>query len=146
MRPCLQLQVYYISVFGNSQAIISDFGNTVILHKNSPVLLGGAHRERCAIKMNVDLTKESRRVLKSIYDIYRERRENGQPKSSAARFEEGTNIDGLSDAKRELSKAGLIQVDIAGGFDLDDKAIIFMENFKKDTILKWLEVGANFIP
>lgn len=95
--------------------------------------------------MNINLTKESRRVLKSVYDIYRERRESGQPKSSAARFEEGTNIDGLSDAKRELSKAGLIQVDIAGGFDLDDKAIIFMENFKKDAILKWLEVGANFI-
>lgn len=116
------------------------------MYKNSPVLLDGAYKERGIIEMNVDLTKESRRVLKSIYDIYRERRENGQPKSSAARFEEGANIDGLSDAKRELSKAGFIQVDIAGGFDLDDKAIIFMENFKKDTILKWLEAGANFIP
>lgn len=96
--------------------------------------------------MEIELTKESRRVLKSIYDIYCDRRKKGKSKSAAARFEASVQIDGLSDAKRELSKAELITVDIVDGFDLNDKAIIFMENFTKDTILKWLEFGANFIP
>lgn len=100
--------------------------------------------------MDVKLTKESRRVLKSIYDIYCDRRKNGSSKSSAVRFESpmfgGPKIVGLDDAKQELSKAGFLDTFITGGFELTDDAIIFMENFTRDSILKWLEFGTNFIP
>lgn len=96
--------------------------------------------------MEIELTKESRRVLKSIYDVYCDRRKSGKSNSSAIRFDDSASIDGLSDAKQELCKAGFITMDIIGDFKLEDKAIIFMENFPKDTILKWLEFGTNFIP
>lgn len=100
--------------------------------------------------MSAKLTKDSRRVLKSIYDIYCDRRKSGAPKSSAVRFDDpdfgGPQIDGFDDAKPELSNAGFIRCFITGDFDLTDDAIIFMENFTKDSILKWLEFGSSFIP
>lgn len=98
--------------------------------------------------MNVELTKESRAVLKAIYDTYLERRKMGKSKESSVYFPDISklNINGIEDAKRELSKAGLIAVDIVGGFELEDKAIIFMENLTKDTALKWLDFGSKFIP
>ena len=101
--------------------------------------------------MSVELTRESRRVLKSIYDLYCDRRKSGQAKSAATYFAstgfgKGPDIEGLPDAERELSDVGFIKCDITGGFELRDKAIIFMENFTKDTILKWLEFGSSFIP
>lgn len=97
--------------------------------------------------MSAELTKESRHVLKRIYDIYCERRKAGSSKSSAIYFDSPeTEIDGFSDSKRELSQTGFIKSDIVGGCELQDKAIIFMENFTKDSILKWLEVGSMFIP
>ena len=100
--------------------------------------------------MDVKLTKESRRVLKSIYDIYCDRRKGGSPKSAAVRFDDpmfgGPKIEGFDDAKPELTNAGFIKCSITGDFDLTDDAIIFMENFTKDTILKWIDFGTNFIP
>lgn len=100
--------------------------------------------------MDVKLTKESRHVLKAIYGIYCDRRKSGLPKSSAARFEGpmlgGPKIDGFDDAEQELSSVGFIKCKITGCFDLTDEAIIFMESFTKDSILKWIEFGTNFIP
>jgi len=96
--------------------------------------------------LNVELTKESRKALKSIYKIYCGRRKEGQSKSVAVRFEDNVDIEGLSEAKSELKRAGLITCFITGNFDLTDKAIIYMENFTKDTIHKWIEFGPNFIP
>ena len=97
-----------------------------------------------------DLTKESRRVLRDIYKAYLDRRNSGIPKSAAVYFDDpwagGPKFKGLDDTSAELKTAGYIKPDITGGFELTDKAIIFMENFTKDTLLKWLEVGAQFIP
>lgn len=100
--------------------------------------------------MDIHLTKESRKVLKAIYDIYRDRRKSGMSKSASTYFDSqadgGPEICGIDDAKQELSRVGFICYDVLGGFELKDEAIIFMENFSKDSILKWLEFGANFIP
>lgn len=100
--------------------------------------------------MGVNLTKGSRQTLKRIYDIYRKRRKGGQSKDDAVCFVPpefgGQKIDGLEDSCGELEKANFLRVDIVGGFELTDEAIIFMENFKKDAILKWVEAGANLIP
>ena len=98
--------------------------------------------------MNVELTKDSRKVLKTIYDTYVERRKKGESKKAAIYFSESSKlcIEGIEDAQRELSNAGLIKCDIVDGFELQDVAIIFMENFTKDTILKWLDFGSKFIP
>jgi len=95
---------------------------------------------------DIRLTKESRHVLKAIYDIYCDRRKAGESKSAAVRFSASIDIRGLSDVKDELAKSGFIQLFVTDDFELQDKAIIFMENFTKDTILKWLEFGTNFIP
>ena len=100
--------------------------------------------------MAVKLTRESRRVLKSIYDVYLDRRKNGSARAAAVRFDDpmfgGLKFDGFEDAKQELSNAGFIKCYITGDFDLTNDAIIFMENFTKDSVLKWLEFGSNFIP
>lgn len=101
--------------------------------------------------MSVELTRESRKALKNAYDLYCERRKAGQSKAAAVYFadpvwDSGPKIEGMEDAKSELKNAGFIKCDIVGGFTLLDKAIIFMENFTKDSILKWLEFGSNFIP
>lgn len=99
---------------------------------------------------DIRLTKESRRILKSIYDIYLERRKSGKSREAAARFSPqesgGPEIAGFDDARSELARGKLISMDIIGDYTLTDDAIIFMENFTKDTILKWLEIGSNFIP
>lgn len=52
----------------------------------------------------------------------------------------------MDDACTELRNAGYIKTDILGGITLTDSALIFMENFKKDTLMKWLEFSAQFIP
>ena len=100
--------------------------------------------------MDVKLTKESRRVLKAIYDVYLDRRKSGSSRSVAVRFDDpmfgGLKFDGFEDAKQELSNAGFIKCYITGDFDLTNDAIIFMENFTKDSVLKWLEFGTNLIP
>ena len=95
-----------------------------------------------------ELTKDSRKVLKAIYDKYLERRKDGQSKGAAMNFSsmESEQFQGLTDASPELKRAGFIKENIIGDFSLTDKAIIFMENFTKDTIVKWLEFGSNFIP
>lgn len=100
--------------------------------------------------MEVRLTKEARRVLKSIYDIYCERRESGKSRSESVDFAPkdsgGPEIPGLDDVEQELEKAKFLVVNIIDGYTLTDDAIVFMENLTKDSILKWLEFGSNFIP
>ena len=98
--------------------------------------------------MDIMLTKESRKVLKAIYDLYSDRRRPGQSKLAAAHFDESdaADVPGFADAAPELKKANLIKRFITGGFEITDQAIIFMENFTKDTVLKWLEFGTKFIP
>lgn len=101
--------------------------------------------------MASELTKESRKALKNVYELYCERRKDGKPKNSARYFDApgwggGPVIDGMEDASSELNDSGFIKMDVTGGFELTDKAIIFMENFTKDTFLKWLEFGTQFIP
>ena len=101
--------------------------------------------------MEIELTKDSRKTLKRIYEMYCNRRDAGQSKSSARYFADpmwggGPTIDGMDDARDELRNAKLIKTDITGGFELTDRAIIFMENFTKDSILKWIDVGTKFIP
>ena len=98
--------------------------------------------------MDIMLTKESRKVLKTIYDLYSDRRRSGQPKLAAVHFDgaDAADVPGFADAAPELKKAGLIKRFITGDFELTDQAIIFMENFTKDTVMKWLEFGTKFIP
>lgn len=100
--------------------------------------------------IDVKLTKEARHALKSIYEIYRARRKDGQSRATAAEFSSqeygGPEIVGFDDVRSELVKAKLINMDIVGNYTLTDDAILFMENFNKDTILKWIDFGANFIP
>ena len=101
--------------------------------------------------MSAELTRDSRKALKHVYDLYTERRKAGQPKATAKSFDApgwggGPKIDGMDNAEDELRDAGFIKTDILGGFELTDKAIIFMENFNKETALKWIEFGAQFIP
>lgn len=95
-----------------------------------------------------ELTKEARKTLKSIYDEYVKRRKAEQGKAKAARFADGetSGFAGFSDVADELENAGFIQRNILGDFDLTDKAIRFMESLTPETVMKWLELGAKFVP
>lgn len=95
--------------------------------------------------MDAKLTKEARKVLKSLYDVYHDRRKDGQPKENAIRFDSQFDIQNLESVKSELEEAKYLESDIIGNFELTDSAIVFMENFKKDTLLKWLEFGSGFL-
>lgn len=96
------------------------------------------------------LTKESRLVLRDIYKAYLDRRDSGLSKSAAIYFDGpwagGQTFPGLCDAEEELHDAGYIKPDITGGFELTNKAIIFMENFTKDKLMRWVEFGTQFLP
>ena len=50
------------------------------------------------------------------------------------------------DDLKELREAGAVKVDIGKNIDLENKAIIYMENLPADTIKGWLSFGAQFIP
>ena len=98
-----------------------------------------------------ELTKEARKTLKRVYDLYLERRKAGKSKSVSIYFDApgwggGITIEGMDDTSGELSQAGFIKADITGGFELTDKALTFMESFKKDMFIKWVEFGTQFIP
>ena len=101
--------------------------------------------------MSIELTNGSRKALKNAYDLYCKRIKEGKSKTSAVYFDApgwggGPKIEGMDDAQNELKAAGFIKTDILGGFELTDKAIILMENRKKDALMGVADFISKFIP
>lgn len=86
----------------------------------------------------MQFTKDTSKVLASIYKIYLDRRKDGQSKEEAIRFNEDFYKDvkvlstwlnsDISSAIHELSDAKFIKPNIIGGFRIENTLIIQMEN------------------
>ena len=94
--------------------------------------------------MEKDLTKESRKALKQIWETYSQRRKEGMSKRLAVRFlaKDYADYPDFETIRAELKSAGYLKVFIVDGdFDLTDKAIIFFENCDRETVEKWIDVA-----
>ena len=101
--------------------------------------------------MDVELTKSAKKSIAKIYKEYLRRVKSGESKAQAAFFDNGNEeqaelISYISDDSRELRSAGLIKETITGCIELQNSAIVYMENLTQDTINEWLSFVANFLP
>lgn len=106
--------------------------------------------------MQVDITKDSYRVLCSLYREYLKRRKNGISKMEAVCFAAPSDfkdelfpdipIDDLYDAITELGQTGFLTVYIDGSFQLEKSAIILMENRFTKGLTEVTDFIAKFIP
>ena len=109
--------------------------------------------------METKLTKDADQMICEIYSVYLERHANGVPKRQAKDFANQslwpekyraswTSPDG-KDTLWELKSAGFIRYFIYGGFELNDEAVLYMENrFKNGAseVLNWLAKIKDAIP
>ena len=100
--------------------------------------------------MNVELTKSAKASIAVIYSAYLHRRRNGAHKSAAVYFETNTDnatlFEAISQDIAELQRAKLIKSDILGGFELQDAAIILMENQPAEKLKELLTLAVQVLP
>ncbi len=94
----------------------------------------------------MELTKETSKVVASIYEIYLNRRKEGKSKTESKQFENNFYKDikalsdwqsaDISDALRELNNAHFIKRYVGGSFYIEDVLIIQMENRFKSSIVE----------
>ena len=102
--------------------------------------------------MEIDLTKDSRKVLVLLYKEYLEKVKSGCSKSQSREFNENkldfiTKIhpDDIDDCLTKLNENNLIDMDISGEFKLTDIAIAKMENRFKNNLIDVASFIAQFI-
>jgi len=105
------------------------------------------------------LSRETKKALCEIYAEYLKRRSSGSPKSSARYFSnedktkennhgDWTTSD-FKDYLSELKRAGAVKMYVDGGFELQDSAIIYMEQRFQNglsDVLDWLAKIKSVIP
>lgn len=101
--------------------------------------------------MNIELTKSAKKSIAKIYKEYLRRVKNGESKEQAKSFRSGNVeqfelIKSIQEDVRDLIEAGFIKMDIIGDFELQNKAVVYMENLAPDTIKEWLSFVTNFLP
>lgn len=104
----------------------------------------------------VSISKDADKLLCVLYKEFLNRRKNGFTKMDARRFKSGTiptlepitnwQATDVTDAMMELARANLLRILLGGDCDLNDQAIIYMENRFKDGLKEVLSFLANFIP
>lgn len=104
----------------------------------------------------MQITKDADKMACLLYKKYLDKRKNGEPKSSAKRFDSNfySDIDELSnwaiedidETINELKRAGLIKKYIDGGFTLLDDFIVYMENRFKNGLKEVTDFISKFIP
>lgn len=98
------------------------------------------------------MTKDAKKSLSKIYKTYQERRSHGMDKLNSKYFDPSDDQETLELAESvredipELKKIGFVKAYITGQFELQDQAIVYMENVKAETIKEWLSFGSNLIP
>ena len=98
------------------------------------------------------MTKDAKKSLAKIYKTYQERRSHGMEKLNSKYFDPSDDQETLELAESvredipELKKIGFVKAYITGQFELQDQAIVYMENVKAETIKEWLSFGSNLIP
>lgn len=85
-----------------------------------------------------ELTKDADKLICSVYKSFLEKRKAGESKSNAKRFNSNFyqgikalsswSQSDISDTLKELKNAGFIKLFIHGSFELNNDAIIYMEN------------------
>ena len=106
--------------------------------------------------MELELTKDSQKVLGIMYKTYLERIKNGSSKFSAIEFNESSiiqkqlfpdmSVADLDYCLIELYQNNLISMDIIGGSQLLPKSINYFENKNIKTIENVLDFISKFIP
>ena len=91
--------------------------------------------------MEIDLSKDSYKVLLSLYKEYLERVKSGCSKSQSRAFNEKKldfitkmHPDDIDDCLTKLTENNLIDMDISGDFVLTDIAVAKMENRFKNSL------------
>ena len=98
------------------------------------------------------MTKDAKKSLAKIYKTYQERRSHGMDNLNSKYFDPSDDQETLELAESvredipELKKIGFVKAYITGQFELQDQAIVYMENVKAETIKEWLSFGSNLIP
>lgn len=102
--------------------------------------------------MSAIMTKDAKKSLAKIYKAYQERRSRGMDKLNSKYFDPSDDQETLELAESvrsdipELKKIGFVKAYVAGQFELQEQAIVYMENVKAETIKEWLSLGSNLIP
>lgn len=129
-----------------NQLLFLIFCRIIHIYKKAAPQLAELHKGDNA--MENDITKESRKALKQIWETYSRRRKDGMSKQLAVRFlaKEYADYPDFETIRAELKRAGYLKVFIVDGdFDLTDKAIIFFENHDMETIDKWIGRGISVL-
>ena len=106
------------------------------------------------------LTKDSKTVLYHLYKEYCLRRSNGLSRSASKEFDSSEpvqkllfpdwSVSDVDDCMCELGRNGYLENHHSSDFiydsSLTDKAIVTMENQKKETLLNVVNFLAQFIP
>lgn len=104
----------------------------------------------------VELSKDARKQLGTLYDTYQTRTKAGMAKPNARDFQFdkmmeirealGWSQDDLLDTERELRNAGFIKPYMHGACRLEEPAILYMENRWKMFVLKLLDIVSKLRP
>lgn len=104
----------------------------------------------------MELTKDADKVICSAYKKFLERRKSGESKSNAKCFDQNFYKDiktlaswdeqDVLDTLIELKRANFVKLYVRGSFQLNDDAIIYMENRFKNGLTDVTDFLAKFIP
>lgn len=102
--------------------------------------------------MEIELTKDSSKVLALLYKEYLEKVKSGCSKSQSREFD-GNKLnfitdmhpDDIENCLEELNKNNLIETNILGDFNLTDIAVYNMENRFKNNIKDVLSFISQFL-
>jgi len=104
----------------------------------------------------MQLTKDADKLVCSMYKSYLERRKSGIDKNNARHFSikdissykacSGWNIHDIKDTVAEVSRAGLGNMFMDGGFYANDQFIIYMENRFKNGLNEVVDFVSKLIP
>lgn len=104
----------------------------------------------------VELSKDARKLLRTLHTTYRARMKAGMTKPNARDFQFdkmmeirdklGWNQDDLLDTERELRNAGFIKPYMHGACRLEVPAIIYMENRWKGFVSELLDIVSKLKP
>lgn len=108
----------------------------------------------------VELSKDAQKLLSVLYKTYRARLKAGMTKRNSRDFQFnkiveirgvlGWSQDDLLETERELINAGFLRAYMMGACELEDPAIIYMENRSKnqitDAVNVALDIASKFVP
>lgn len=98
--------------------------------------------------MEILITREAKKTLKDIVNVYKSRLKDGMRKGQAVQFSETDSDHELydEDVLWELNKAGLINMDITDSFDLELNGISYSEELTTRKVLTAVDIASKLKP